>query len=258
MKITNVISKLHWFAFTGLVALALNGCLTSDNPKITTYSDDGQGAFIVSEMDQMGQVTGDFSGGVAAKISADNHHKIKGELVVQPMTYDTSCQCFVRGSEFTGTQGFERMRMDTIRLVSITGLPMDHFNIDSLSYITHTRHVTRTGPKNAIDVSISVTVNITTDILGGHKGVWNGTMTGTFNGETFKSGTITDVVRVYDPASGEFLFPESGTVVITRPNYQYTVVFLGNGQAQVTIVKLITNEKVHVFGLGGDYKELGK
>ena len=137
--LTNL-SALRNLALTGAIALTFTGCMT--NEEKSDFNSDGQAAYLTSETDQMGQVYGQIGGGAAEKTSALDF-TITGELVVEPFAYKADCGCFVRHAVFTGMKGYERDRLDTVRLYDTAGAPMDKFRPAQVGKIVHSRNVTK-------------------------------------------------------------------------------------------------------------------
>lgn len=221
-------------AFAGLAAVALTGCLAdADQEGIRS---DGQSSFLTSEVDHMGEVLNTGSSEAAPTLGGIDTGSIVGELVIDPLKYQADCQCFVRRAKFTGQNGFERIRLDSIWLLDDTGAKLDKFNLAAVAKVIHKRHVMKSRDANDVDVHIDTEMELKT--LNGDKvGVWNGTMTGTYNGDAFKSGTITNVTREFK--DGRFHFPQSGSIEVVRPVFKFLVEFQGDGRAKVTI----TNQK---------------
>jgi hypothetical protein len=242
-------ATLRTLTLAAAATLALTGCVTSGDESAAASDNDGQAAYVTSEVDQMGQVYGQI-GDAAAKLSAPGV-VITGELVIDPFRYHDSCQCFVRHAVYTGMKGFERDRLDSVKLYDSAGAIMDKWRPAQIAKLTHSRNVKKSGNGKEADIRFDITVDIKTE--GGiRKGTWNGTMTGSYNGSEFKSGTMTNVVRTWD--SGHFGFPESGTVEIDRPVLHFLAEFLGDSKAKVTIKNKVTG-KIRILFVDADYHE---
>jgi hypothetical protein len=249
MKTKNTLTGLIAWALLGTTSLAFTGCMTNEE-KRSDYNSDGQGAFLVSETDQMGQTLGQFPAeGLAKSVASD--FVISGELVINPWAYQADCGCFVRTARYTGHKGYERERVDTITFLDSAGAKMDKFRPAGIAKVIHTRNVHHEKGAHEMDVRIDITVDIKTE-NGGRVGVWNGTMGGSFNGQEFKSATVTQVVRPFN--DGRFRFPTSGSIELTRPVHKFTVEFLGDGKAKVTIRNRL-NGKIHILWIDKDYNE---
>jgi hypothetical protein len=240
--------SLQGMFLAGAAAFALTGCMTNEEGKNKDFASDGQASFLVSEVDQMGQTLDE--GAPAAKFGIDSSD-ITGELVIDPYKYDSTCKCFVRRAKFTGSEGFERIRLDSVVLVDTNGDTLSEFKPRAIGKAYHTRHVTKSKGDKEIDVVINFTVDIKHE--GDTKvGVWNGTMSGSYNGQEFKTGTATNVTReVHD---GHFGFPVSGSIEIDRPVFHFTVEFLGDGRAKATIKNKV-NGRIHVIFIDKNYGE---
>jgi hypothetical protein len=248
-----------WHLFTGLrsltlvaaTGLALTGCMTREEEDPGDYASDGQSAFLVGEMDQMGQTLGQLSEGGLAKTAEAGDFVIRGELVIDPWAYQAGCQCFVRRAEYTGERGFERLRLDSVTFLDSAGSALDSFRPARIAKALYRRNVTKSKDGRQVDVRIDVVVDMKRD--GDLRvGVWNGTMSGSFNGQEFKNGSITEVVRPF--VDGRFRFPESGILEINRPVFRFKVEFLGDGRAKVTIRNKV-NDRIHVLWVDKDYNE---
>jgi hypothetical protein len=242
-------TALRPLALAAAAALALTGCITSGNDSATASDNDGQAAYVTSEVDQMGQVYGQL-GDAAAKASALGG-TITGELVIEPFRYHDSCGCFVRHATFTGMKGFERDRLDSVRLYDSAGTIMDKWRPAQIAKIAHSRNVKKSGNGKEADIRFDITVDMKND-AGIRKGAWNGTMTGSYDGSEFKSGTMTNVVRVWD--DGHFGFPEAGIIEIDRPVFRFLAEFLGDSKAKVTIKNKVTG-KIRILFVDADYHE---
>jgi hypothetical protein len=240
---------LRSLALAGAAALAFTGCITSTDNTASASDNDGQAAYVTSEVDQMGQVYGQIGDGLAK--SAAFGVTITGELVIDPFKYHDSCQCFVRHAVYTGITGFERDRLDSVKLYDSAGAIMDKWRPAQIAKIVHSRNIKKSGNGKDAEIRFDVVVEIKDD-GGVRKGTWNGTMTGSYDGSPFKSGTITNVVRAWD--SGHFGFPESGTIEIDRPVLHLLAEFLGDGKAKVTITNKVTG-KIRILYLDANYKE---
>ena len=251
MTYSKLTRSLRALALAGSAALVFTGCLTDKEAKKSSYDSDGQSAYLSTEVDQMGQVYDQIATDGAAKTSAEEGFTITGELVIEPFKYDSTCGCFIRRAEYTGIKGYERLRIDSVTLIDSTGAKLTKFHKAKVAKIIHTRNVTKSRNGKQADIRFDITVDIKTD-AGVRKGEWNGTMTGSFNGQEFKSGSIDQVVRVWD--EGRFHFPESGSIEVDRPVFHFLVEFLGDMKAKVTITNKVNN-KIHILFVDKDYNE---
>ena len=248
MNRINTFTALRTLALTGACALAFTGCMTSEEK--SDFNSDGQAAYMTSESDQMGQVYGQIGGGAAEKTSALDF-TITGELVVEPFAYKTDCSCFVRHAVFTGMQGYERDRLDSVRLYDTAGVAMDKFRPAQVGKIVHSRNVTKSKNGKQADIRFDIVVIIKNE-AGVRKGVWNGTMTGSYNGQELKNGSMVNVVRKWE--DGRFHFPEAGTISLSRPVFTFLAEFLGDGKAKITIENK-ANHKKHIIWVDANYNE---
>lgn len=229
--------------FTGCETIAES---TSDDSNL-----DGQSAFVTSEIDQMGQSLEGLPASGLAKEATSNADTITGEKIVERFGFVEDCSCFVRRASYTNSNGYERIRLDSVSLIDSAGEVMTEWNRRKVSKLVHKRHVTRNKGSHDIDVHFNTEATFKLD-NGVLVGVWNGTMTGTFDGDDFKSATITNITREW--ANGKFNFPISGSVTVTRPLRIYAIEFLGDGDAKATITHRL-NGKVTVITIDRNYQE---
>jgi hypothetical protein len=255
MKHSKLTLALKTAAIIGTVSLFtaplfLTGCITKSED--SSYASDGQSAYMTSELDQMGQAYDGASAGAAkGSVGIGTNLTVTGELVIDPFTYHEDCTCFVRRAKYTTLEGFERIRLDSVRLFDSTGATLSKFQPALISKITHSRNVTKSKGDKDADIRFDITVDIKTE-SGAKVGVWNGTMTGSYDGQPFKSGTLTNIVRPWE--NGRFRFPTAGTIEVDRPVFHFLVEFLGDGKAKVTIKNKL-NGKIHILFVDKDYKE---
>lgn len=244
---------LRPWALAAAAAFALTGCITSGNESTADAAaeNDGQAAYVTSEVDQMGQVYGQIGSGDAAAKATALDLTITGELVIEPFRFQDSCECFVRHAVFTGMKGYERDRLDSVQLFDSAGAVMDKWRPAQIAKIVHSRNVKKSGNGKEADIRFDITVDIKTD-AGIRKGTWNGTMTGSYNGSEFKSGTMTNVVRTWD--NRHFGFPEAGEIEIDRPVFHLLAEFTGDSKAKVTIKNKVTG-KIRILFVDADYHE---
>ncbi len=248
-------NTLITFKTLGLASLVLGaqsliGCMNATESEDTAELD-GQSAFISSEVDQMGQSLGDLPDAALGKSAAVAADTITGELILSRYAFHEECQCLVRKAEYSGSRGFERTRIDSVTLLDSAGAALSLWDRKKIAKIIHKRHVTRNKGSHDIDVQFNTEATFKLD-NGVLVGVWNGTMTGTFDGDEFKSGTVTNITREYK--NGRFGFPVAGSVTVTRPLRIYSIEFLGSGDAKATITHRRTG-KVTVITVDRNYQE---
>ena len=249
MKLSKLSLALKTAALVGSAALLLTGCLTKSED--SSFKSDGQSAYMTSEIDQMGQIyTGPSVGAKTSGLGLT----ITGEIVIQPFSFVEACSCFVRNAKYDNSKGNERIRVDTVTLLDASGAKMSVFQPALIAKIIHTRDVTLSkGDKGDKDANIHLDLTIEIKTQDGVKvGVWNGTMAGNYNSQAFKSGTITNITRVW--ANGHFGFPISGTAELDRPVLHFLMEFLGDGKAKFTITNKV-NHKIHILFVDKDYNE---
>ncbi|MDQ3001234.1 MAG: hypothetical protein M3Y08_08240 [Fibrobacterota bacterium] len=254
MKHSNLSTALKTLALTGAASLlltGLTGCMTNEE-KTSSMDSDGQAAYVTTEVDQMGQVYDQIpETGIGAGKTSASGLTITGELTLEPFAYHADCECFVRHAVFTGTKGYERDRVDSVTLFDSTGATMDKFARARIDRIVHTRDVVHTKGSKEANVHIEINLDMMTN-AGVKTGVWNGTMSGTYQGQEFKSGSITNLVRVWE--NGRFHFPEAGILKLERPVFKFMAEFLGEGKAKFKVENKRTG-KIHVLFVDKNYKE---
>ncbi|MEO6097142.1 MAG: hypothetical protein ABIW76_16280 [Fibrobacteria bacterium] len=253
-KLTHSLQTLAPMVLIGGASLLFSGCLMNAKENATEkseYDSDGQSAYMATEVDQMGQVYDQMPSTDAALKTSASGLTITGELVIEPFKYDGGCSCFIRHAVYTGQKGYERDRIDSVTLLDSTGATMDKFNKSKVAKIIHKRNVTKTKDAKQADIRFDITVDIKSD-AGVRKGEWNGTMTGSFNGQEFKSGSMTKLIRVWE--NGRFHFPEAGTIELDRPVFHFLAEFLGDGKAKFTITNKV-NHKIHILFVDKNYHE---
>jgi len=238
------------FIVIPVLSLLSTGCLQSASDEADP-DEDGQSAFIASEIDQLGQALESLPGNALTKTSASDADTLTGERVVERFAYQQECECFVRIAEYSDSRGYERTRLDSVTLLDSDGVALDHWDRGLIAKIVHNRHVTRHRGSHDMDVVFNTVAEFKTD-NGTVVGVWNGTMNGFYEGEEFKSAAIEKVTREF--AHGKFAFPVSGTVTVTRPLRIYAVEFLGDGKAVATITNRRTG-RATLITIDRDYQE---
>jgi hypothetical protein len=238
-----------------LAGLALSsalfmGCETMADSNSETTNEDGQSAFITSEVDQMGQSLSDLSTDGLGKAAAPRVDTITGEKIVERFGYVEACECFIRKATYSNSNGYERTRLDSVTLLDSAGEVLTKWDRSLIAKIIHKRHITRNKGNHDMDVHVNTEATFKSD-NGVWVGVWNGTMTGSFDGEAFKSATIENVTRSW--VNGKFRFPSSGSVTVTRPLRIYAIEFLGEGDARATITHRISG-KVTVITIDRNYQ----
>lgn len=216
---------------SALLAFSLSGCEL--NPLAAKKAEasldlNGEAALLVQEMQHMSAVSG--SNTVAAKTSAgvpDTEYVYKD---ITPSTYDSSCACRIRTETIKTDEGNDRERIDSIFYKDANGNPLHYRNFEKLKSVHHVRRIThKNGGKEA---QIRIVTDMTVAIGSDTTGTWNGTISGSYDGEEFKTGTISNVVRKF--TNGHWDYPESGTVSVDRPKYTHQILFLGDGRAKAT------------------------
>ena len=197
----------------------------------------------VSNMDA--NSSGMITQGGTAKLEAAATDTVTYDLTIHPFAWDTVAgdTFAVRTATLTCSDGYERVRVDTLTFYDHNGNTMRHPTLATVDSIHHVRHVTRDKGGNELNITVNMhsTVSAITGQAGNYTHVKNGTITGTFNGEQAATGTITNVTRNY--ISGHWqLFPQSGSITADFPHRTYEIDFLGAGEVKLTITDLSTDK----------------
>jgi hypothetical protein len=143
--------------FTGMATLAtlFMGCETIAESENQMDADDGQSAFITNEVDQMGQSLSGLSDGSLAKAGSSLADTITGEKIVERFGFVEACECFVRKASYTNSNGYERVRMDSVTLLDSSGAILSKWDRSLIAKLVHKRHITRNKGSHDIDVHIN-------------------------------------------------------------------------------------------------------
>jgi hypothetical protein len=231
----NIVNKFTLFVsfstLTGL-SLFLAGC--SRNPDIS----DEFARISSQEVSNMDANTSmGLTSGFSKTAAGDT---INYDLVIHPYSWDAASGSYIRTAVLTGTDGYERTRVDTVTFYGNAGT-LQHPTLATVDSIHHVRHVTRTrgGRQLNIIVDMHSTVSATPS---GYTHVKNGTISGTYDGEQVATGTINDVTRNYYTLTHWQLWPVSGSITADFPRRLYEVNFLGAGLARLTITNKATDK----------------
>jgi hypothetical protein len=163
-----------------------------------------------------------------------------------PYTWDENSGSYVRTATVACSDGYERVRIDTVTFKDAAGTALRNPTILTVKTISHVRTVTRTKSGNELNIRFVLQSTISTSPEITH--VKNGTMSGKYNDEEITSGAITEVSRVF--SNGRWQFPRSGTITADFPRRSFEAEFLGNGDAELTITNKATDKtrviRIHV------------
>jgi hypothetical protein len=166
------------------------------------------------------------------------------DWTIHPYTWDTVAgdTFLVRSATLTCSDGYERVRKDTVTFYDYIGSTMRHPALATVDSIHHVRHVTRDKGGRELDVTVDMHSSVRPlNQNGDYTHVKNGTILGTFDGEKAVTGTITDVTRNY--VNGRWqLWPVSGSITADFPRRTYEVDFVGAGLARVTVTNKSTDK----------------
>ncbi len=192
----------------------------------------------VSNMDA--NSSGMITQGAAAKREAAAADTVTLDLTIHPYSWDSTNDCYVRTATLVCSDGFERVRVDTLTFYGATG-KLRYPTLATVDSIHHVRHVSRDKGGNELDITVDMHSTVSPLSGGNYTHVKNGTIIGTYDGEQVATGTITNVTRDY--VNGHWqAFPQSGSIVANFPHRTYEVDFIGLGEVRLTITNLTTGK----------------
>ncbi|MBN2037462.1 MAG: hypothetical protein JW768_12025 [Chitinispirillaceae bacterium] len=163
-----------------------------------------------------------------------------------PYTYDPGCGGYIRTAAFTCSDGYERIRVDTVIFRDESGAALQYPTLLTVGTVSHVRSVKRTKGGNELDVRIVMNSTITRSPEISH--IKNGSISGTYNGESIATGSVTAVTRAFE--NGRWQFPRSGQIQVAFPRRSYEANFLGDGDAELVITNTVTDKtkviRIHV------------
>ncbi len=218
--------------------------------KTTTSSDNGNssGQLAADEVSNMGAdeaavVSNQGSVGktVAAVASAESVFIDSISYTVHPYQY--IAPNWVRTATLTTSAGYVRTRVDTITFYNAAGVAVEYPRLDSFTTLHHVRNVTQSKG----GILATLTIDVTDSLKRGSDTTFvkNGTITGTCDGQTLKTGLISNVTRVL--SNGVWQFPSAGTISVDMPRYDFTVTFTGNYSATLYVDNLVTGKTRTVY-----------
>ena len=157
---------------------------------------------------------------------------------IHPYAWDATIQAYVRSATVTCSDGYDRVRNDTLTFKDASGTSLQHPTLATVKTVGHIRDVTRSKGGAALNIRIvmSSTISLSPDTT--H--VKNGTITGTYDGEQVGTGTITNVTRQY--TGHRWQFPRSGQILVDFPRRSYDAEFIGGGDAKLSITNQTTGK----------------
>jgi hypothetical protein len=175
------------------------------------------------------------SGKQAASAAGDT---IYYDWKIYPYAWDAASGSYIRKATFTNlSDGYERERIDTVTFKDASGARLQHPSLATVRTIDHIRTVKRTKNGSALNIRVVMTSEIRLSPDTTH--LKNGIITGTYDGETIGTGKIDNVTRQY--TNGHWQFPRSGSVTADFPRRSYEVLFLGGGDAKLTVTNKATD-----------------
>lgn len=203
-------------------ALLVSGCLLGP-----VGAGDAAAGFFADEVAAMGADAGALLSSGTAKRRAAATDTIKTDVRIAPFAYDETSGSWVRTATVSTSEGYERVRLDTVTFKDATGAAVKLPSFVTVETITYRRKVDRSKGADRSNVAISIDMALSTG--GDTTLVNNGTMNGTFNGERIAEGKITDVTRTYE--NHRWGYPVSGDVYVDLPNFTYEITYQGEGSA---------------------------
>jgi hypothetical protein len=230
-------------ALAVLVGLTLAGCGLRNDDEFDAK--DGNAGFMASEVSAMSEFAlNNIQAPGTAKAAAPAADTITVEISIVQWHYDANAQAWVRSVSATFPNG-TRTRLDTIYFKDSTNTALTSSPaLVNTRSLRHVRSVVLQNTNNSNNVTINFEMNVVLtrsangDTLIATK---NGSSVGTFNDETFRTVTITNVVRKRYADSGAgykyWHFPASGTIFVDRPLRTVEVEYTGSGTATATVTR---------------------
>lgn len=225
------------FCVSVFLSAVITGCVA--DPKAAEEAAQGEANMLGQEVDDMGATSKSSMANALLKSAADT---IGVQIEVEPAKWDADCECFIRTKTLTTTEGYARVRGDSVGFLDAAGKSLRLPTPARVQTVHHVRAITQSkaGREAQVRIVTDLLISGGTDTVG----TWNGTIAGTFAGEIYKSGTITNVVRKLD---GKFWkFPESGTISVERPAATLTLTFTSGTSATAVRTNKLTGKSVTV------------
>ncbi len=211
--------------------ITLSGCNLIGPREPEFKAQDGSAGTVTAELSDMGNATMELFG----TTKGTTEDTVNIDVTVIPWKFDAACQGWIRSA--TGTfQGGSVSRYDTIWFYDAANAPVVIPTLASVDHYRHVRSVNGTY-QNSFDYRYEMNVSIekgATDTIF----VFNGLTNGAFNGETFRSTTITNVKRRLQRFPFTHLsYPFEGTLFADRPLRTILVEFGGDNLAKATVTR---------------------
>jgi hypothetical protein len=187
--------------------------------------------FFTTELAEATESIGDVINSSQAKTTAAATETVSVDVDIEPYTYDSSITGYVRRATCTTSEGYERIRVDTVYFYE-DGSRVRIVRLGSLDRVEHYRHVAHA--KNGVQADVDIT--LTMDVVREENkvyGVWNGDMAGTYDNEQIAEGEVDSVTRQWKVLW--WGYPESGRIYLDFPNFKYEITYAGGGSATATI-----------------------
>ena len=218
------------------------GCSTQSSQSDNANSSAQLAADEVSNMSaDEGTVMSNASAGVSKAIATVD--TVVDSISWSVVPYHFNGTSWVRYAVLTTSRGYVRTRADTITFYDASGNIVDTPTMATLYTLRHDRQVNQT--KGDITAALSISVFDTLKKSVDTTFVKNGAISGACDGQTLKSGIISNVTRRY--SNGYWQFPSSGSIAVIMPRYTFTIVFTGNNTATVNVDNLVTGKTRTVY-----------
>jgi hypothetical protein len=241
MKFKDMMALFASFSAVAGLAFSSTGCSKNENISDEFARISSQE---VSNMDANSSTMLTAPSGIP-KLAATAADTVYYDWNIHPYAWDTNTVTgdtfLVRTATLTCSDGYERVRVDTVTFYDDNHNTLRHPTLATVDSIHHVRHVTRDKGGHELDLVVDMHSSVRS--IGGndYTHVKNGTIVGTFDGEQCATGTITDVTRNY--VSGHWqLWPVSGSITADFPRRKYEVDFLGLGLVRLTITNKATDK----------------
>ncbi len=216
-------------------ALACSGCLT--DKESAKDAAEGEANMLSQEVDDMGNTSKASMSSALLKAVADSIG-----IEVEPAKWNDGCECFIRTKTITTSSGYARIRIDSVSFMDAAGKSIKLPLPARVKTIHHIRDITQS--KSGREAKIRIVTDLVITAGADTTGTWNGTIAGSFAGESYKSGTITNVVRMLDGKTWKF--PQSGTISVDRPAATIVITFSGGTTAQAVRTGKLTGKSITV------------
>jgi hypothetical protein len=221
-------------AGVGVVALALTtGCIFQPR------WDSGTAQFFSEELANASKSTDDLLSSTA-KASTAATETTTVDCHIERYSYDNAVNGYVRSSVCTTSEGYERVREDTVYLYE-DGNKVEVTSMHTLDSARHTRNVRHRKGGVQADVDIVIQMDVRRE-NGKTYGEWNGTLSGTYDNQRIAEGEVDSLTREWK--TFYWACPEAGNLYLDFPRFKYEIEYTGGCGATAWITNK-RRDKVH-------------